>query len=96
MPRVRLHALIADRTGHGHFAEYHTRFGHSEKVVRNAACPCGKPLAPRPYNYAFLKGLVQPPLYGHIKSWLRQISQYYTKRAELRQQAKTLVEQGYT
>jgi len=71
MPRVRLHALVADRTGHGRFAEYHARFGHDEETVREATCPCGKPLTPSPCDCAFLKGLVQPPLYGHTKSWLR-------------------------
>jgi len=71
MPRVRLHALMADRTGHGRFAEYHARFGYAEEVVREAVYPCGKPLAPQPCDYAFLKGLVRPPLYGYTKGWLR-------------------------
>jgi len=71
MPRVRLYALVADRTSYGHFAEYHTRFGYDEEAVRDATYPYGRPLAPRPYDYAFLKGLVQPPLYGYTKGWLR-------------------------
>ena len=74
IPRVRLHALVADRTGHGHFAKYHARFGHNEEVVRDATCPCGRPLTPRPCDCAFLKGLVRPPLYGYTKGWLRQAS----------------------
>ena len=74
MPRVRLYTLVADCTGYGYFAEYYARFGHDEKVIRNAAYPCGKPLTPLPYDYAFLKGLVRLPLYGYTRGWLRQVS----------------------
>ena len=67
MPRARLHALIADRTSYGHFAEYYARFGHNEETIREAAYPCGKPLTPALYNYPFLKGVVRPPLYSYTK-----------------------------
>ena len=50
MSRVRLYALVADRTSYGHFAEYHTRFGYDEEAVRDATYPYGRPLAPRPYD----------------------------------------------
>jgi len=33
MPRVRLHALVTDRTGYGYFAEYYAQFRHDEEVV---------------------------------------------------------------
>jgi len=96
MPRSRLHALLADRTGHGHFADYHARFGHDEETVREAVCACGKPLAPTPCDCPILAGVVRPPLYGHTKGWLRRVNDYYRERSELRQRARTLVEQGHT
>jgi len=67
MPRVRLHALIADRTRYGHFAKYYARFRYKEETIRGAACPYGKPLALTPYDCSFLGGIIQPPLYGYTK-----------------------------
>ena len=74
MPRGRLHALIADCTGYGRFAEYYARFGHDEDTVREAVCPCEKPLSPTPCDCPFLAGIVRPPLYGHTKGWFRKIN----------------------
>lgn len=69
LPRVRLHALMADRTGHhGHFAEYHARFHHDEETIQAARCVCGKPLTPTPCECPFLEGLVRPPLWGYTKA----------------------------
>lgn len=36
LPRRTLHALYAERSGHGDFASYHARFGHAEEVTLNA------------------------------------------------------------
>ena len=35
--------LIAARSGHGHFADYHERFGHAEEDIR---CKCGQRRSP--------------------------------------------------
>lgn len=43
LPRRLLHALIASRTGHGNFAEYHRRFHHEDA---NLECACGKETNP--------------------------------------------------
>ena len=71
MPRARLYALVVDCTGYGYFAKYYARFGYDEDTIREASCPCSKPLTPLPYDCAFLKGLVRPPLYGYTKGWLQ-------------------------
>ncbi len=44
MPELNLNRkvlgwLIIDRTGHGHFADYHERFSHEEADLR---CRCGQ------------------------------------------------------
>ena len=38
--------LIAARSGHGHFADYHERFGHDESDLPDLLCQCGKKRAP--------------------------------------------------
>lgn len=43
LPRHLLHKLIASRTGHGDFAEYHRRFHHNEA---NLECSCGHETSP--------------------------------------------------
>jgi len=43
MGRETLGWLIATRTGHGDFAEYHRRFKHEDAVLE---CECGSPRAP--------------------------------------------------
>lgn len=40
LPRPTLHRLIAERSGHGDFVEYHDRFGHPKPNLR---CRCGMP-----------------------------------------------------
>jgi len=40
LPRPTLHRLIAERSGHGNFVEYHDRFGHPKPELR---CRCGMP-----------------------------------------------------
>ena len=39
LPRGTLHRLLAERLGHGDFAEYHDRFGHEPA----GPCRCGEP-----------------------------------------------------
>lgn len=39
LPRTILHRLLAERSGHGDFTEYHERFGHDARPQ----CKCGKP-----------------------------------------------------
>jgi len=38
VPRATLHHLLAARSGHGDFAEYHERFGHDAPLL----CTCGR------------------------------------------------------
>lgn len=40
LSRQMLHRLLAERSGHGDFAEYHVRFGHEHRTSR---CQCGMP-----------------------------------------------------
>ena len=42
LPRKTLHSLIAARSGHGDFKEYHKKFGHIEYSL----CPCGEEKSP--------------------------------------------------
>lgn len=46
--RKTLHRLLAARSGHGDFADYHERFGHRES---NNNCSCGKRKSPRHIFY---------------------------------------------
>jgi hypothetical protein len=39
LPRPILHRLLAERSGHGDFTEYHERFGHDARPT----CKCGEP-----------------------------------------------------
>ena len=39
LPRPILHRLLAERSGHGDFVEYHERFGHDARPT----CKCGEP-----------------------------------------------------
>lgn len=39
LPRPILHRLLAERSGHGDFIEYHERFGHDTRPT----CKCGEP-----------------------------------------------------
>lgn len=43
LPRTVLHRLLATRTAHGDFAQYHRRFGHTEAEL---TCLCGFEKAP--------------------------------------------------
>ena len=43
LTRATLHRLLAARSGHGDFAEYHERFEHEDAVLE---CSCGKRKAP--------------------------------------------------
>ena len=43
MRRSALARLLAARSGHGDYAEYHDRFGHTDA---ERTCPCGSPTAP--------------------------------------------------
>ena len=38
-----LHRLLAARSGHGDFADYHKRFGHADASVK---CSCGRQKSP--------------------------------------------------
>ena len=38
-PRRTLHTLVADRTGHGHFASYHRRFAHESAPAGATSSP---------------------------------------------------------
>lgn len=39
LPRLILHRLLAERSGHSDFMEYHKRFGHNTRPT----CKCGEP-----------------------------------------------------
>ncbi len=39
LPRRTLHHLLAARSGHGDFTEYHVRFGHEDAALQ---CSCGR------------------------------------------------------
>ena len=43
LTRTTLHRLLAARSGHGDFADYHERFEHEDAVLE---CSCGKREAP--------------------------------------------------
>ena len=43
LSRTTLHRLLAARSGHGDFADYHERFEHEDAVLE---CSCGKRKAP--------------------------------------------------
>lgn len=43
LPRRQLHWLLAARTGHGDFADYHRRFNHEDAILQ---CSCGKDKTP--------------------------------------------------
>ena len=45
LPRTYLHFLIAARSGHGDFAEYHQRF-HPENPTTILLCSCGRQKSP--------------------------------------------------
>ena len=44
LPRTTLHRLIAERSGHGNFAEYHRRFGH-DATAADCRCRCGSTMS---------------------------------------------------
>ena len=45
LPRPLLHHLLAARTGHGDFADYHTRF-HPDSLTAKLLCSCGREKSP--------------------------------------------------
>ncbi|RAL60819.1 hypothetical protein DID88_010144 [Monilinia fructigena] len=63
LPRTVLHRLLATRTAHGDFAQYHRRFGHTEAEL---TCLCGFEKAPttsysaRSPNASFTPGRLDP------------------------------------
>ncbi|KID93327.1 Endonuclease/exonuclease/phosphatase, partial [Metarhizium majus ARSEF 297] len=54
LPRTILHHLLAARTSHGDFADYHERFHHSDACV---TCSCGRRKAP---THLFYCRKIQP------------------------------------
>src|SRR5699024_2428593 len=48
LPRATLGRLLAARTGHGDFAQYHERFGHEDAKME---CSCGGPKSPHHFYY---------------------------------------------
>lgn len=48
LPRFALGKLLASRSGHGDFQEYHLRFAHTDAVVN---CNCGSPKTPTHFWY---------------------------------------------
>jgi len=43
LERPMLHRLLAARSGHGDFADYHKRFGHADASMK---CSCGRQKSP--------------------------------------------------
>ncbi|RAL58476.1 hypothetical protein DID88_005180 [Monilinia fructigena] len=48
LPRTSLHRLLAARTAHGDFAQYHRRFGHSDAELN---CLCGYKKTPEHFVF---------------------------------------------
>ena len=48
LPRATLGRLLAARSGHGDFAQYHERFGHEDTMIE---CSCGLPKTPLHFYY---------------------------------------------
>jgi len=48
LPRATLGQLLAARTGHGDFAQYHERFEHEDAKLD---CSCGRPKSPHHFYY---------------------------------------------
>ncbi|ODM18340.1 hypothetical protein SI65_06211 [Aspergillus cristatus] len=48
LPRATLGRLLAARSGHGDFAQYHERFGHEDAKLE---CSCGRPKTPHHFYY---------------------------------------------
>ena len=62
LPRLTLHRLLAERTGHGDFAEYHRRFGHPPEQVARYRCRYGAERAPLHFaRCPRLSGAAPPP-----------------------------------
>lgn len=57
LPRAILHHLLAARTGHGDFAEYHERFNHQDA---GANCSCGR--RKNPHHIFYCRKVTRPKL----------------------------------
>lgn len=82
LPRLTLHHLLAARSGHGDFADYHERLGHEAAIN----CSCGRRKHP---THIFYCRKVSPdrrlrlnPARGAIKAALTKNFERFTQLAE--------------